>query len=73
MKFDGAPEWTITTVLPVSSGWYNLLTERLETESTVTATYTDDQIPMWVKAGAIIPMLNHNRQLSLLRAIQDPI
>jgi alpha-glucosidase (family GH31 glycosyl hydrolase) len=31
------------------------------------------EIPMWVKAGSIIPILEHNRELSLLRALDNPI
>lgn len=28
---------------------------------------------MWVKAGTILPILDHNRELSLLRAIRNPL
>ena len=28
---------------------------------------------IWVKAGSIIPILNHKNELSLLRAIVNPI
>ena len=28
---------------------------------------------IWVKAGSIIPVLNHQNELSLLRAIVNPI
>jgi alpha 1,3-glucosidase len=72
-KFDGEPEWTITTKLPSSAKWYNLQTCLLETESEVTYTYGDLDIPLWARAGSILPLLNHSRQLSLLRAINDPL
>lgn len=28
---------------------------------------------IWIRAGSIIPILNHNRELSLLRALENPI
>jgi len=51
--------WAVATVLPKSASWYNLITNKLETESRIAKTYTDDQIPSWVKAGSVIPILNH--------------
>ena len=37
------------------------------------AQYKDIEIPMWIKAGTILPILDHRRELSLLRAIKNPL
>lgn len=60
----------VTTTLPSTDLWYNYNTQMLETRSgTFTQTYPVMDIPMWVRAGSILPILNHSRQLSLLRNI----
>lgn len=65
--------WQVSTVLPTSVTWYNLITKLVETETQIDKNYTNDQIPCWVKAGSIIPILNHQRELSLLRALVNPL
>jgi len=53
-------EWFVNTYLPSSAVWYNYLTKSVDTRSgQFTAQYTDTEIPMWVKAGSIIPLLDH--------------
>ena len=64
----------VSTALPPTESWYNYNTEMLETRSgTISETYPVMDIPMWVRAGSILPILNHSRQLSLLRNIDSPI
>lgn len=54
------PEWSVYTILPESASWYNYNTKMIDTRSgQFTAQYTDMQIPMWVKAGSILPILDH--------------
>lgn len=68
-------KWSVSTTLPASASWYNYITKRIETNSgqQFVAEYKDIEIPMWVKAGTILPILDHKRELSLLRAIRNPL
>ena len=45
----------------------------LETENKIKRNYEDDEMAIWIKAGSIIPILNHKRELSLKRALPNPI
>lgn len=65
--------WSVSTELPQGAHWYNMITSQLETRTSFTAEYEDSEIPMWARAGSIIPILNHKRELSLDRAIMNPI
>lgn len=54
--------YKVTTTLPPTESWYNYNTQMLETRSgTFSETYPVMDIPMWVRAGSILPILNHSR------------
>lgn len=66
--------WEVTTILPNSANWYNINSRRLDTRTeSFTDEYTDIGMAVWIKAGSVIPALNHQNELSLLRAIVNPI
>ena len=66
--------WEVTTTLPDSADWYNINTRMVDTRTeSFTDEYTDLGMAVWIKAGSIIPVLNHQNELSLLRAINNPI
>jgi len=66
--------WEVTTTLPDSADWYNINTRMVDTRTeSFTDEYTDLGMAVWIMAGSIIPVLNHQNELSLLRAINNPI
>ena len=46
-----------------STDWFNHIQRNL----------TDLDLGLYIRGGSILPILNHTRELSLLRAIDDPI
>jgi len=66
--------YPITTLLPTSANWYDLNTKMLENRSSpISQLLGDKAMGVWIKAGSILPILNHQNELSLLRAIVNPI
>jgi len=68
-------DWTVNLALPASTGWYNY-----NDKSLVASPYpasmqvADDQIAMFIREGAILPILDFNfDRLSLTAAIDDPL
>lgn len=62
------------TYLPPSAEWYNYNTHLLEARSgSVQDVLTDLQQAIWMRAGSIVPLLAHNNELSLLRALEHGI
>ncbi len=63
-----------STLLPESVKWYNSKAKILESKQTpVSQTIEHKDVLYWIKAGSILPLLSHKRELSLLRAIKNPI
>lgn len=58
--------------LPQSEKWYYYYSKKQETNCESKRIPEHEQ-GMFMRGGSIIPMLMHNKQLALLRAINDPI
>ncbi len=66
--------WQVDTFLPSSSEWYNYNTDMLESRSgAIHDSLSDLQQAIWIRAGSIVPILAHNNELSLLRALENDI
>ena len=66
--------WNVETSLPQFTQWYEWNSRKLELRnSPIRSEYSDFEMAVWIKAGSIIPMLDHKRELSLLRALINPI
>jgi alpha-glucosidase (family GH31 glycosyl hydrolase) len=64
----------VDSYLPPSAEWYNFNTHLLEVRSgSVQDVLTDLQQAIWIRAGSIVPLLAHNNELSLLRALEHGI
>lgn len=55
--------------------WYNYFSKNAvaSNDNLETMTIPDEEIALFVKAGSILPILLHQKELSLLNAIKNPI
>lgn len=63
-----------TAYLPSECSWYNYNTKMIETESSpIKKIWSDKEMPVFYRAGTILPILLHENALSLLRAFNNDI
>lgn len=66
--------WSVNSYLPQETEWYNYNTFKVEDRSgAITDQLSDLQQAIWIRGGSIVPILAHNNELSLLRALENDI
>ena len=70
---NGSTTVNVVAILPDGVNWFDYNTKLTATKSSMSMSYSDLELGMWVRGGSILPILLHENALSVLRAIDKPI